>query len=87
VFWINVPVGIVVLVLAPARLRESRDPARAHSFDIAGALTITAALVLLVYAIAQVPTAGWASGQSVGLLTAAVGLASLFILVEKRSKV
>jgi MFS family permease len=40
VFWINVPVGIVVLVLAPALLRESRDPARAHSFDIAGALTI-----------------------------------------------
>lgn len=86
VFWINVPVGIVVLMLAPAQLHESRDPARAHSFDIAGALTITPALALLVYAIAQLPTAGWASGRSVGLLTAAAGLTALFVLVEKRSK-
>jgi EmrB/QacA subfamily drug resistance transporter len=85
VFWVNLPVGAIVLVLAPAVLRESRDRARSRSFDIAGALTITPALVLLVYVITRVPTAGWASGQTIGLLAAVAVLVWLFILIEKRS--
>jgi EmrB/QacA subfamily drug resistance transporter len=85
VFWVNIPVGALVLVLAPAVLRESRDRARSGSFDIAGALTITPATVLLVYVITRVPTSGWASGQTAGPLTAVAVLVWLFILIEKRA--
>ncbi|MFJ7491000.1 MFS transporter [Streptomyces sp. NPDC097727] len=85
VFWINVPVGTLVLVLAPAMLRESRDRARSRSFDIPGALTISPALVLLVYVITRVPTSGWANGQAVGVLAAVAVLIWMFILIERRS--
>ncbi|MFC4466894.1 MFS transporter [Streptomyces xiangluensis] len=87
VFLINVPVGIGVLILAPFLLRESRDPGRARGFDTAGAVTVTAALVLLVYAIVTVPEAGWVSGRTAGLLLAAAVLVGLFVLVERRSAV
>jgi EmrB/QacA subfamily drug resistance transporter len=85
VFWINIPVGIIVMVLAPALLTESRDRARARSFDVAGALAVTLALVLLVYAITDLPSAGWASRRSVGPLVAVAALAVVFALIEKRS--
>ena len=72
IFFINVPVALAIVALSPALLRESRAPARERRFDVAGALTITAALVALVYAVVEAPEAGWASGQTLGLL-AAVG--------------
>ena len=85
VFLINVPIGIAVLAVAPALLAESRGPQRTRSFDIAGALTVTAALVLLVYAIVDVPDAGWASGRFVGAGVGALVLACAFVAVESRS--
>jgi EmrB/QacA subfamily drug resistance transporter len=85
VFLINLPVGIAVLAVAPLLLRESRDPGRARSFDAAGALTMTAALVLLVYAIVGVPEVGWTGGRTTLLLVAGAALAALFVLVETRS--
>ncbi|MFE4515714.1 MFS transporter [Kitasatospora sp. NPDC056783] len=85
VFWINVPVGAVVLVLAPVLLRESRDRSRSRSFDVPGALTIAPALVLLVHAITRVPASGWTNGRTVGLLAAVAVLLGTFALVEKRS--
>ncbi|WP_433345594.1 MFS transporter [Microtetraspora malaysiensis] len=85
VFWINVPVGALVLMLAPTVLRESRDRAGSRSFDIAGALTITPALALLVYIITRMQTSGWADVKSVGLLATVAVLVWLFILIEKRS--
>ncbi|TMR96607.1 MFS transporter [Nonomuraea basaltis] len=87
VFLLNVPVGIGVLILAPLLLRESRDPGRVRAFDTAGAVTVTAALVLLVYAIVTAPEAGWVSGRTAGLLLSAAALAALFVLVESRSAV
>jgi MFS family permease len=59
VFFINVPLGLAALALSPMLLRESRDTLTRRSYDPAGALTITGALVLLVYAIVEAPDVGW----------------------------
>jgi EmrB/QacA subfamily drug resistance transporter len=85
VFFINLPIGLVVLALSPVLLRDSRDRARDRAFDAAGALTITAALVILVYAITQVPDVGWGSAQTIGLLAASAALVALFAVVETRA--
>jgi EmrB/QacA subfamily drug resistance transporter len=85
VFFINLPVGLVVLALSPVLLRDSRDRARDRAFDAAGAATITAALVILVYAITQVPDAGWASAQTILLVAGSAALIALFAVVETRT--
>jgi len=85
VFFINIPVGLAVLLLTPRLLRESVDTACARCFDLAGAVTVTAALLLLVYAIAEAPAAGWASLQTIGLLLASAALLALFARIETRS--
>ena len=59
IFFINIPVGVAALALSPALLRESRAPLTRRGYDPAGALAITGALVLLVYAVARAPRAGW----------------------------
>jgi EmrB/QacA subfamily drug resistance transporter len=85
VFFINVPVGLAVLLLTPRLLRESVDTACARCFDLAGAVTVTAALLLLVYGIAEAPAAGWASVQTIGLLLASAALLALFVRIEAHS--
>jgi MFS family permease len=84
VFVVNVPVVLVVLVLAPFVLRESFDQTR-RSFDIAGAVTSTGALTALIYAFVDAPAAGWTSFQTIGLLAAAILLTVLFLVIEARS--
>jgi MFS family permease len=86
VFWINLPVGLAVLALAPAVLRESRGPARGRPFDLAGAAMVTLAMTLLVYAITRRPAASPArtAGLLAGAAVAAVA-AALFVLVERHS--
>ena len=84
-FFINVPVGLGLLALSPVLLRESRDETRRRAFDPAGAVTITSGLVVLVYAIAEAPLAGWLSGRTLGLLAAAAALIGLFVFIESRS--
>jgi EmrB/QacA subfamily drug resistance transporter len=85
IFFINVPVALAVVALSPALLRESRDRERGRNFDVAGAVTITGALVALVYAVVEAPEAGWADGQTLGLLGLAGALIALFALIEARS--
>jgi EmrB/QacA subfamily drug resistance transporter len=85
VFFINIPVGLAVLLWTPRLLRESVNTACARCFDLAGAVTVTSALLLLVYAIAEAPAAGWASVQTIGLLLASAALLALFGLIEARS--
>jgi EmrB/QacA subfamily drug resistance transporter len=85
IFFVNVPVALSVVALSPLLLRESRDSQPGHSFDTAGAVTITAALVALVYAVVEAPKRGWADGQTLGLLAAAGALLALFVAVEARS--
>jgi MFS family permease len=83
VFWINLPVGLAVLALAPALLPESRGPVRDRPFDLAGTITVTVAMVLLVYAITRLPVAGWAGTATP--LAGGIAAATLFVLIERRS--
>jgi EmrB/QacA subfamily drug resistance transporter len=85
IFFINVPVAAAVAALSPVLLRESRGQVRQRRFDIAGAVTITVALVALVYAVVEAPTAGWADTQTLGLLALAAVLTVVFVGIETRS--
>jgi EmrB/QacA subfamily drug resistance transporter len=84
IFFINLPVGLIALALCPVLLRESRAPTAKRSYDPAGALTITGALVLLVYAVVEAPEAGWGSLQTILLLAAAAVLVAIFAVIESR---
>jgi EmrB/QacA subfamily drug resistance transporter len=85
IFFINVPVAAGVAALSPVLLRESRDRRHGRQFDLAGAVTITGALVALVYAVVEAPDAGWAGGQTLGLLGISAVLLALFAVIEARS--
>jgi MFS family permease len=85
VFFINVPVGLALLALCPALLPESRAPVARRVYDVAGAVTITAALVLLVYAVSEAPDVGWGDPQTIGSIAAAAALIASFVRIEARS--
>jgi EmrB/QacA subfamily drug resistance transporter len=84
VFLVNLPIGAAVLGLSIALLPgadEERAPVR---LDVAGAVTVTAALMLAVYAIVGANDAGWTSAQTLGLLGATLVLLALFVAIEAR---
>jgi EmrB/QacA subfamily drug resistance transporter len=85
IFFINVPIGLALLGLSPLLLRESRGEETTRRYDLAGAAAVTAALVLLVYAVVEAPDAGWASGQTLGLLAASAAQVAVFGVVETGS--
>jgi EmrB/QacA subfamily drug resistance transporter len=85
IFFINVPIALLVAALSPVLLRESRGHVGKRRFDVAGALTITAALVALVYAVVEAPEAGWGDGQTLGLLALVAVLIAVFVGIERRS--
>ena len=84
IFFINVPVGVAGLLLSPLLLRESRVALTRRSYDPAGALTITGALVLLVYAVVEAPAVGWADVRTIGPLVGSAVLIAAFALIESR---
>jgi len=84
IFFVNVPVGAVVLALTHPIVRESRIPGL-KGFDAAGAVTITSSLALLVYAISKAPDDGWATGRTIGLLIGSAALFVAFLAIETRS--
>jgi EmrB/QacA subfamily drug resistance transporter len=86
VMWVNVPVALVVLALTPGLIPESRSESQTRTFDIAGAVTVTAGLSLLVYAIVDAESAGWGSTQTIVLLAAAIALLGVFTAIELRSQ-
>src|ERR671929_2111001 len=86
IFFINIPVGAIVLGLSPWLLRESRADLRHRHFDFAGAATITAGLMLLVYGMTRASQHGWATAETIGLLAASAALVVAFVVVELRSK-
>jgi EmrB/QacA subfamily drug resistance transporter len=84
IFFVNVPVGAIVLALTRPIVRESRIEGL-RGFDIPGAATITSALALLVYAISKAPDVGWGSARTILLLIAAAALFGSFVVIELRS--
>ena len=85
VFFINIPVGVAAIVLAPVLLQESRAELAHRHFDFPGAASITAGLMLLVYATTRATTDGWGAGTTIGLLAGAAALVLAFIAIELRS--
>src|SRR5918994_3723678 len=84
IFFINIPFGLTALALSPLLLRESRAALTRRSYDLTGALTITGALVLLVYAVVEAPDVGWGDAQTILLLAGSALLLAAFGLIESR---
>jgi len=85
VLWVNVPVSLIALFLSPRLIAETRAEAEARVFDVAGAVTITAALSILVYALVDANDAGWGSTQTIGLLALSALLHAVFVTIELRT--
>ena len=85
IFFVNVPVGIAALALAPVLLAESRD-AHGQSHDVPGAVLVTSGLVLLVLGITQGHAWGWSSGRTVGVFVASAVLLAAFVGWEQRQR-
>jgi EmrB/QacA subfamily drug resistance transporter len=84
VFFVNVPVGIIALILALRFVPESRADDLRGGFDLVGAFLVTSGLVLLTYAIVKAQDFGWGSGRTLGLGAGAVALLVAFGIVQNR---
>jgi len=84
VFLVNLPIGAAVFALSLRLLPASRGAARARHLDLAGAVSVTASLMLAVYAVVNGNEAGWTSGRTLGLLAAAAALLAAFLAIEAR---
>ncbi|MFY2594002.1 MFS transporter [Achromobacter xylosoxidans] len=84
IFLVNIPIGVAVYALCLRLLPAARGAAGGGRLDVAGALTVTASLMLAVYAVVNGNEAGWTSARSLGLLGAAALLMALFLAIEAR---
>ena len=85
IFFVNVPIGVGTLFLVRRLVRESRAADMRRHFDSLGAATVTAGLMLLVYALTQANNVGWGSGRTIGILLASAALLVAFLVIETRS--
>jgi EmrB/QacA subfamily drug resistance transporter len=86
VLFVNVPIGVICALLSPRLLVESRADTESRNFDIPGAVTVTAGLALLVYALVNAVNAGWGSTETLVLIAGAVALLAVFLVIETRSR-
>src|SRR5580765_2403741 len=86
IFFVNVPVGALVLAVTPRIVPESRADMAHRSFDAAGAITVTAGLALFVYAISKAPEVGWGSARTILLLIASGLILAAFFVIELRGR-
>ncbi|HEY1510728.1 MAG TPA: MFS transporter [Solirubrobacteraceae bacterium] len=84
ILFINVPIGLLAAVAAQHYIAEGRNPERARSFDLPGALTATLGLSIVVLGIVRTDVVGWGSTQALGLIAAGVALLGLFVAFEGR---
>jgi EmrB/QacA subfamily drug resistance transporter len=85
IFFVNIPVGIAVFIAAQRFVPESKDPRAHKSYDLAGAVTVTAGLLILVYAIVKAQEKGWGSAHTIGVGALALALLGAFLVIERRS--
>jgi EmrB/QacA subfamily drug resistance transporter len=85
IFYVNVPVGIAVFVASLRFVPESKDERAHKTFDLPGAVTVTAGLVILVYAIVKAQEKGWGSAHTLIVGGTAFALLAAFLLIERRS--
>src|SRR4029077_18084039 len=81
VLWVNVPVSLIAFALSPRLIAESRAEGETRAFDVAGAVTVTAGLSILVYALVDANDAGGGSAQTTGLLGRSALLMALFVAI------
>jgi EmrB/QacA subfamily drug resistance transporter len=86
IFFVNVPIAIATVIAAFRLVPESRNEAQTRHFDVAGAITVTSGLLLLVFAIVKSIEWGWASASTLGLIGVAAALLTAFVAIERRSK-
>jgi EmrB/QacA subfamily drug resistance transporter len=86
VFFVNLPIGIVAFLLGLRYIANTRADVRPSTVDIAGASTVTAGLLVLVYDIVKAEQYGWTSARTLGLFVLAAALLAAFVMVELRSK-
>ena len=86
IFLLNVPIGVVALLLVRRVVPETRVEVARPRFDPLGAVTVTGALVLLAYAIAQAPQVGWGATRTIAELAIAVALIGAFLAIETRAE-
>jgi EmrB/QacA subfamily drug resistance transporter len=84
IFLVNVPVGVLVILLTLRLVPAARIPVASRRLDVAGAVTVTASLMLAVYAIVNGNQEGWTSARTLGLLGAAAALLGAFLVIESR---
>ena len=88
VFFLPVPIALVTLIAATRLVpAEHRDVPRSRSFDLAGAVTLTAAMLLLVFTVVEAPDVGWASARTLGSFAGVAAILALFVAIERRTAV
>ncbi|MET0560863.1 MAG: MFS transporter [Gaiellaceae bacterium] len=85
IFYVNVPVGIAVFIASMRIVPESKDAHAHKSYDVAGAVTVTAGLLALVYGIVKAQEKGWTSLHTGGFFAVAIALLVAFVVIERRS--
>ena len=85
IFFVNVPVGVLVFALTRPIVPESHADLGHRRFDAMGAVSVTSGLALLVYAISKAPDVGWGTTRTIGLLLLAVLILALFVVWELRA--
>jgi EmrB/QacA subfamily drug resistance transporter len=84
IFLVNLPIGVLVVILTMRLLPQAPGTAGSGRLDVAGAVTVTTALMLAVYAIVNGNQEGWTSAQTLGLLGASLALLAVFLGIEAR---
>jgi EmrB/QacA subfamily drug resistance transporter len=85
-FFINVPIGIIVLIIASRIVPKHENEEKRTTVDLFGAASITAAVMMLVYALTKAPSYGWTAGTTIGLLAGSAILFAVFIYNESRAQ-
>src|SRR4051812_13689561 len=85
IFFLNAPVGVLLLVLTPRLLKESKGVVDTRHFDLAGASSVTAAIMLFVYGLTHGAEQGWGDLLTVGLLAGSAALLAAFLAIERRA--